>query len=252
MKMFYKLMTVISLAFLGMPGVWAGDLTLPNTFTSGTPAVAAEVNANFSAVETEVDDNNSRITASVVCPADTADTPTRFVDRGDGTICDSETGLMWERKRLADGTEGGNCADLTQAKRDVRCVNNTYTWTAVVSGVNPDGPVFTDFLAQLNDLVTPNDGTATTCFAGHCDWRVATIGELRSILLAPFPFCFDNGISPCIAAGFLGPTQAFAYWSSSSFASDPGTAWRATFNVGFVGFASKFDARPVRAVRGGR
>ena len=35
----------------------ADDLTIPNTFQSGTPARAAEVNENFSAVEAEVDDN---------------------------------------------------------------------------------------------------------------------------------------------------------------------------------------------------
>lgn len=41
---------------------WAGNVTIPNTFSSGTKAVAAEVNANFGAVETEVNDNDSRIT----------------------------------------------------------------------------------------------------------------------------------------------------------------------------------------------
>ncbi len=39
------------------------DITIPNTFQSGTPAVAAEVNANFTAVESAVDDNDSRIAA---------------------------------------------------------------------------------------------------------------------------------------------------------------------------------------------
>ncbi len=41
----------------------AGAVNLPNTFSSGTPAVAAEVNANFATVKTAVDDNDSRITA---------------------------------------------------------------------------------------------------------------------------------------------------------------------------------------------
>ncbi|MEZ5465773.1 MAG: hypothetical protein R3F22_11255 [Lysobacteraceae bacterium] len=43
--------------------VTAGDLTLPHSFSAGTPAVAAEVNANFDAVETAVDDNDARIAA---------------------------------------------------------------------------------------------------------------------------------------------------------------------------------------------
>ncbi len=41
----------------------AGSVTVPNNFTAGTQAVAAEVNDNFSAVKTAVDDNDSRIAA---------------------------------------------------------------------------------------------------------------------------------------------------------------------------------------------
>jgi hypothetical protein len=40
---------------------FAGDVTIPNTFTAGTTAKAAEVNANFAAVEAAVDDNDARI-----------------------------------------------------------------------------------------------------------------------------------------------------------------------------------------------
>ena len=41
----------------------AGTLTIPNTFSANTKAVAAEVNANFTAAKTAVDDNDSRIVA---------------------------------------------------------------------------------------------------------------------------------------------------------------------------------------------
>ena len=42
--------------------VAAGTVTVPNTFVNGTPADADQVNANFDAVETAVNDNDSRIT----------------------------------------------------------------------------------------------------------------------------------------------------------------------------------------------
>lgn len=54
---------MVCLVFLTSFNVWAGALTIPNTFVANDPAVAADVNENFTAVETAVDDNNSRITA---------------------------------------------------------------------------------------------------------------------------------------------------------------------------------------------
>ena len=44
--------------------IHAGTLSITNTFQSGTPASAAEVNQNFSDVKTTVDDNDSRISAN--------------------------------------------------------------------------------------------------------------------------------------------------------------------------------------------
>lgn len=61
MKSLFRFSAAIIIASLAMPATWAGDLTIPNSFTAETPAVAAEVNANFDAVEQEVDDNNTRI-----------------------------------------------------------------------------------------------------------------------------------------------------------------------------------------------
>ena len=42
-------------------GSFAGDLTTPNVFVNGEVADADEVNANFGAVETAVDDNDGRV-----------------------------------------------------------------------------------------------------------------------------------------------------------------------------------------------
>ena len=61
MSRFVKRMVGLGIIIGLSSPTWAGDLTIPNNFTSGTPAVAAEVNANFDAVEQEVDDNNTRI-----------------------------------------------------------------------------------------------------------------------------------------------------------------------------------------------
>ena len=59
------LLSIVLIGF-SIGTVNAGPVTLPNTFTSGTPAVAAEVNGNFNAVKTAVDDNDSRVGTNAI------------------------------------------------------------------------------------------------------------------------------------------------------------------------------------------
>jgi hypothetical protein len=42
----------------------AADYTIPNSFQANTPALAEEVNSNFSAAKTAIDDNHQKITAA--------------------------------------------------------------------------------------------------------------------------------------------------------------------------------------------
>lgn len=145
---------------------------------------------------------------------------------------------MWEQKVTCGAAIFANPS----------CKENTYTWSAALPFTEPTGTLYSDFLERLNDLKDPNDGTTTPCFANYCNWRIPTIGELQSILSAPFPLC---GPSPCIDPAF-GPMQGFLYWSSSSKASTPVGAWFVSFETGDVsnGFKNAtFNARAVRSVR---
>ncbi len=56
---------VLSLVILGSigHGLNASEVDIPHNFTAGTAAVASEVNANFSEIETAVDDNHQKIVA---------------------------------------------------------------------------------------------------------------------------------------------------------------------------------------------
>ena len=52
---------LIIICFAAAKVSYAGALNIPHTFSKGTPAVAAEVNENFGAIETQVNDHNGRI-----------------------------------------------------------------------------------------------------------------------------------------------------------------------------------------------
>jgi Protein of unknown function (DUF1566)/Collagen triple helix repeat (20 copies) len=104
----------------------------------------------------------------------------RFVDNGDGTVTDNTTGLMWEKKSAA-------------GSGDLHDVGDTYLWgsSGDVSGAATE-TLFSVFLTQINSNSSV-DGNSTR-FANHCDWRIPTIVELRSMATAQYPNC---PASPC-------------------------------------------------------
>jgi hypothetical protein len=166
----------------------------------------------------------------------------RFVDNGDGTVTDNQSGLTWEKKEPC-GVDG-----LLVDFDNPHCVANTYTWTSDLDGdsTDPDGTLYADFLAMLNLDVTVDP--SATCFANHCDWRLPNIQELQTILLADcagFP-------TPCIDEELFGPTQALGYWSSSTHTVFRDDVWRIVFSSGIALSDDKTDVQYARAVRGGR
>ncbi|HEY8517948.1 MAG TPA: DUF1566 domain-containing protein [Candidatus Binatia bacterium] len=164
----------------------------------------------------------------------------RFVDNGDGTITDTRTGLMWEKK-----SDDGSIHDK----------DNTYTWCSdanrdgVCDGLDValDGTVVTEFLAELN---------SGSGFAGYTDWRLPNRKELESLVsLEVFdPSAlpeFDSGCEPGCTVLTCSCTASGGYWSSSTPASVPQSAWQVDFGDAAVLGGSKAGEKHVRAVRGG-
>lgn len=151
------------------------------------------------------------------------------VDNGDGTVTDTNTGLMWEKK----SDDGG-----------IHDQDNTYTWTAA----------YAVFIAALNG----GGG-----FAGHTDWRLPNVSELQSLpnygvsyssgcVNPPVDAVFNTGCTPSCTVTSCSCTMYSYYWSSTTFTDFPEEAWSVLFWCG--GHAEdqeKTKSFYVRGVRGG-
>ena len=86
MKTRFELLTLAAALTL-TAAVQASDLTIPNTFVSGTKALAEQVNANFTATQTAVNSKQNKITGACVVGSFIASV------NADGTLmCDTPAG----------------------------------------------------------------------------------------------------------------------------------------------------------------
>ncbi len=155
----------------------------------------------------------------------------RFIDQGNGTVLDTKTGLLWEKK-----SDDGSVHDK----------DDTYSWSTG-SPYDPDGTAYTSFLATLNQA---------PCFAGHCDWRLPSASELHSLVdyghWAPaVDAIFNTACTPGCTGTECSCTTLDLYWSSTTFAENPTNAWNVEFNYGIPNPFDMTLSYYVRAVRGG-
>ena len=159
----------------------ASNLTVPNTFAADTKAVAAEVNANFSAVKTAVDDNQTQIDAVRA----TADTNTTAVD-ANTTAVDANTTAV-DANTLQIGTNatnvGINSSDITDLSLRVDGA------ALAVPGSNPGDMQYWDGSAWVL-IAAPAPGTAN----------------------AKLGFCNDKPSWDCIAVGDTGPAGGIVFY----------------------------------------
>ncbi len=152
----------------------------------------------------------------------------RFIDNGDGTVSDTRTGLMWEKKDSFDAADSIDCPGSPT------CVNphdadNRYTLS--IDGSMPDGSAYTDFLAKLN---------GGSGFAGHTDWRLPTVDELQNLVdHATFDpainAAFNKACTATCTVATCSCTVRDDYWTTTPVADIPtNSAWIVNFNRGIV------------------
>ena len=126
---------------------WAASVDIPNTFTANTTAKASEVNANFGAVKTAVDDNDSRLVALEALVA-TLQT--------DLTSANSNIGTLQTNLATANVTIATLQSDMTTAQSGIDAN------TSDISGLQADSvPNLSTYLE-----ITTMNGYDTALFSG--------------------------------------------------------------------------------------
>ncbi|ABK16371.1 protein of unknown function DUF1566 [Syntrophobacter fumaroxidans MPOB] len=150
----------------------------------------------------------------------------RFTDKGNGTVRDNLTGLIWLKdvncKKFYAGDTG---------------TSNSRSWNSA--------------LVSANRLKSGYCGLSDGSVAGN--WRLPNVRELESLTAYRF---WDPALSNRAGTGhwsegdpFLGVTWARTPWSSTTCAANSNTAWIYDFSFGYPAGASKTGSWGVWPVR---
>ena len=155
--------------------------------------------------------------------------PLAYVDNGDGTITDLNTGLMWEKKDRNGG---------------LHQYTSTYNWTTAMG----------TWLNNVN-----NEGGVG--FAGYTDWRIPNVRELQSIIdyskLSPAHDEIFGNIN-CVTSCYVTEcscTNGGSHWTSTRYANGGSNSsdtytWFVNMNDGSHSITRNTSFAYIRAVRG--
>jgi hypothetical protein len=150
--------------------------------------------------------------------------PIAYIDNGNGTVTDKNTGLVWQRCSVGQNNDA-SCSGTAE----------TFTWYQA-AGV---------YDANYNSSSQNVCGTLT--WGGQTGWRLPTKKELMSIVNYAIPYPV-----PTVTSAFFPNTVASGYWPSTTYAINPSTAWWVDFSDGASYYFPKYFGFYVRCVRGGQ
>ena len=138
----------------------------------------------------------------------------RYTNKGNGTVTDSVTGLMW--KQCSEGQSGSDCGSGNVSP---------HTWQGAL---------------QIPEALNASGG-----FAGYSDWRLPNNKELASL-------AEEQCYGPAINLALFPNTQSAPYWSALPNAKFSWSAWGVDFYDGDDGSYNRDSDRCVRLVRAGQ
>lgn len=143
-----KLQIIGTITLLSMvsASVFASDVGTLTTFQADTPAVAAEVNDNFTAVKDAVDDNNARITTNEAAIA----------TKADQTDVDANTAAIATKADQTD-VDANTAAIVTKADQtdvDANTANVGANATAIGANATAIGSNTADIATNTGDIAT--------------------------------------------------------------------------------------------------
>ncbi|NOT85333.1 MAG: DUF1566 domain-containing protein [Methylococcaceae bacterium] len=202
-------------------------LTIPNLSALGKVyAVTLVHDGNWVfklATATEVD------TALKTDPLEAVTPKERYTINNDGTVTDKQTGLQWTRCSFGQTWNGSACTGLGSAIGWENAARIAY---------------------ELS-------------FAGHTDWRLPSIDELKSLVYCSTAkpnywnisgnACYGDYQKPTLSKEVFPFTPGGVYWSSTNLGRDPGQDYNLTvsFNYGHVYYSYFSEAYELaRFVRG--
>jgi hypothetical protein len=148
--------------------------------------------------------------------------PMSFTDNGNGTVTDNNTGLVWQKCSVGQNNDA-SCSGTAA----------TYNWYQASGTTN----------ASYNAATLNICGSLALAGGG---WRLPSKKELINIVdySVPYP-------GAAIQQTKFPNTVVSVYWSSTTYANYPVSAWGG-FSTGGVSFYNKSNNYYIRCVRGGQ
>ena len=142
-----------------------------------------------------------------------------YDDHFDGTVTDSETGLMWAK--CYEGKQWAGNSDADSSDDACSGPNITFTWDEAFD--------------RVEEANTEN-------YLGYSDWRLPNYKELASLIevACDFPAINENLFPDSSLAGL--------HWTSTVYSSGQ-LAWRVNFALGTSDYYTKASKLRIRLVR---